>query len=60
MLLEQLKEQVSISGFLIPPHLVTIFEIKMYYQDETKFISVYLRNNLPKIKDEAYVINLNE
>ena len=33
----------------------------MYYQDEPRFNGVYSRDNLPrKIKDEAYVINLDE
>ena len=32
----------------------------MYYQKEPKFNGVYSRNNLPKIKDGAYVINLDE
>ena len=31
-----------------------------YYQDEPRFNGVYSRDNLPKIKDEAYVINLDE
>ena len=30
------------------------------YQNEPKFNGVYSRNNLPKIKDEVYVINLDE
>ena len=38
----------------------TDFEIHMYYQNEPKFNDVYSRNNLPKIKDGAYVINLDE
>ena len=41
-------------------HRVTNFEIQKYYQNEPKFIRVYWRNNLPKIKDGAYVINLDE
>ena len=32
----------------------------MYYQNEPKFNGAYSRNNLPKIKDEAYVINLDD
>ena len=32
----------------------------MYYQNEPKFNGVYSRNNLPKIKNGAYVINLDE
>ena len=39
--------------------LVRVFEIQKYYQNEPKFNSVYLRNNLPKIKDGAHVINLD-
>ena len=31
-----------------------------YYQNEPKFNGVYSRNSLPKIKEEAYVINLDE
>ena len=48
------------NGFLIPPHPLTNFEIQKYYQDEYRFNGVYSRDNLPKIKDGAYVINLNE
>ena len=35
-------------GFLIPPHPLTNFEIKKYYQDELRSNGVYSRNNLPK------------
>ena len=41
-------------------HPLTNFEIRRYYQNEPKFNSVYSRNNLPKIKDVTYVINLDE
>ena len=44
----------------MPPHLLTNFEIQKYYQNELKFNGVYSRNNLPKIKDGAHVINLDE
>ena len=44
----------------MPPHSLTNFEIQKYYQNVPKFNYVYLRNNLPKIKDEPYVINLDE
>ena len=42
------------------PHLLTNFEIQKYYQSEPKFNSIYSKNNLPKIKDGPYVINLRE
>ena len=41
-------------------HPFTNFEIQKLYQNELKFNGVYSRNNLPKIKDEAYIINLDE
>ena len=52
----------------MPPHPLTNFEIQKYYQNdaqlssknEPKFNGVYSRNNLPKIKDGAYVVNLDE
>ena len=37
------------------------FKVRKYYQTEPKFNGVYSRNNLSKIKDEAFkVINLDE
>ena len=41
-------------------HPLKNFERKTYHQNEPKFNGVYSRNNLPKIKDGAYVINLDE
>ena len=51
-------------GFLMSPHPLTNFEIKKYLQNnpqrssknEPRFNGVYLRDNLPKIKDGTYVI----
>ena len=43
-----------------PPHPLTNFEIQTYCQNEPKFNGAYSRNNLPKIKEVAYVINLGE
>ena len=42
------------------PHSLNKFEIQKYYQNEPKFNGIYSRNNLPKIKDKVYVINLDE
>ena len=44
----------------MPPHLLTNSEIQKYYQKELKFDGFCSRNNLSKIKDGAYVINLDE
>ena len=44
----------------MPPHPLTNFEIQKYYENEPKFNGVYSRNNLSKIKDGAYIINLDE
>ena len=39
---------------------MTNFEIQKYYQKEPRFNGAYSRDNLPKLKDGAYVINLDE
>ena len=44
----------------MPPHTLTNFEIQKYHQNETNFNSAYSRDNLPKIKDASYAINLDE
>ena len=47
--------------FLIPPHPLTNFEMQRYYQNEPRFNGAFWRNTLLlKIKDGAYVINLDE
>ena len=42
------------------PHPLTNFEIQKYYQNKPRFTGVYSRDNLLKIKDVAYIINLDE
>ena len=42
------------------PRPLTNFEIQKYYQNEPNFNGVYSRNNLPELKDGAYVIKLDE
>ena len=39
-------------------HPLTNFEIQKYYQNTPKLNGVYSRNNLSKIKDGQYVINV--
>ena len=46
--------------FLMPPHPLTNFEIQEYHQNEPRFNGVYSRDDLSKIKDGEYAINLNE
>ena len=59
--LEQMMAlQMSISEFLMPPNPLTNFEIQKYYRNEPKFNGIYSRNNLHKIKNGAYVINLDK
>ena len=43
----------------MPPHPLANFDIQKYYQNESRFNGVYSRDNLPKIKDGAYVTNLD-
>ena len=31
----------------MPPHLLTNFELEMYYQNEPRFDDVFSRSNLP-------------
>ena len=45
---------------MILPYPLTNFEIQKYYKNEPRFNGVYSRDNLLKIKDGAYVINLDE
>ena len=42
------------------PHPLTDFEIQKYFKNKPDFSGVYSRNSLPKIKDEAYINNLDE
>ena len=42
------------------PHPLSNFDIQKYYQNEPIFNGVYSRDNLPKIKDGAYIIDLDE
>ena len=42
------------------PHIFTNFKIQKYYQKELKRNGVHSLNNLSKIKDRAYIINLDE
>ena len=41
-------------------HPLTNFEVQKYYQNEPKYKGVDLGKNLPKTKEWAYVVNLDE
>ena len=41
-------------------NIATKFEVQKYYQNEPKFNGVYSRNNLSKLRNGSYVINLDK
>ena len=58
--LELLKTQLEQTRIFNTTSSFNKFEIEKYYQNESRFIGVYLRKDLPKIKDGTYFINLDE
>ena len=56
---EKVWKTTKNNGFLMSRHPLTNFEIQKY-QNESRFNVVYYRDNLPKIKGGAYVMNLDE
>ena len=54
------KQQRKTKRILMPPDPLTNFEIQKYYHNQPRFNGVYSTDNLPKTKDGAYVINLDE
>ena len=42
------------------PNGLSNIEITYYFNYEPRFNGAFLRNNLPRIKDGAYVINLHD
>ena len=42
------------------PHSLTNFKIQQNHPNLTRLLGVYSRDNLPKIKDGTYVINLDQ
>ena len=47
------------SKFLVPLHPLNNIEVTNYFNDEPRFNGLFSGKNLPKIKDEAYVISHN-
>ena len=54
--LEEQEEDIWI--FLVSFHPSSNIEIIKYFNYESRFNGAFWRNNLPRIKDETYVINL--
>ena len=54
-----MQNKSRIKKKLIPFHPLTNFEITDYFEDVKVFNGVFSRNNLPKLKNGAYVINLD-
>ena len=54
------EEQIEPFRIFNAAHPLNSFKIQKYYQFERRFDGLYSRNNLPKIKYGAYVINLYE
>ena len=54
-----MNEQLEQVKIFILSHPLTNFEIQKYYQNEPKF-KKYSTNNLYKIKDGAYITNVDE
>ena len=44
----------------MPPHPLTNFEIQKVYHNQPKFNGVYSRNYLLKVKNGAYVKNIDK
>ena len=60
--MEEFKEQQEDIWlkFLVLFRPLNNIEINNYFNDEPRFNSVFPRNNLPRIKDGVYVINLDD
>ena len=58
--LQEQKEDIYGLKFLALFHPLNNIEITNYFNYESRFNSVFSRNNLPRIKYGAYVVNLND
>ena len=56
--MEQKLEEKEEDTFLFPLHPLSNIAITSYLNDEPRFNGVFSRDNLPRIKGGAYVINL--
>ena len=44
----------------MPSYPLIDFKLQKYYENEPEFNGVYSRNNLSKLKDRTYIINIDE
>ena len=58
--LGQVKVQLEQVSIFNVDSSFNYFLIQNYYQNEPKFNGIYSRNNLPKTKDWAYLIILDQ
>ena len=56
----EIKDKITKKKIFMLPHPLTNFEIQKYCQNEPRFNGLYSRDNLQKIKDGTYIINLDE
>ena len=56
---ERVLVLVAVKIFMLSHSLVN-FKIQKKYQNKPKFKGGYLKNNLPRVKDGAYVISLDD
>ena len=56
--MEQKLEEKEEDTFLFPLHPLSNIGITSYLNDEPRFNGVFSRDNLPRIKGGAYMINL--
>ena len=54
------RKRISEQKCLVPLHPLSNIKITNYFNYEPRFYDVLSRNNLPRIKDGAYVINLDD
>ena len=47
-------------NILVPLHSLNNIEITNYFSNEPRFNGIFSRNNLLKIKDRVYVINMDD
>ena len=53
------RKRIYEHKFSFPLHPLNNIEITNYYSYETRFNGVFSRSKLPRIKDGAYIINLD-